>query len=228
MNHVRFRTILYFRGASISHTYALNFDFPKLYPITDASITGLSHAEQVGRLTAGGARFIQLREKRASPKDFYASAERAIEIARRNDAKIIINDRVDIALALGADGVHLGQDDLPPQKAREILGENAIIGFSTHNLEQALAAVKLPVNYIALGPIFTTKTKKNPDEIVGLEKLKIVRKAVGNLPLVAIGGITSENCKSVFQAGANSVAVIGDLLFEPDKITEKTRRFLEL
>jgi thiamine-phosphate pyrophosphorylase len=109
----------------------LNLELPKIYPITDVRLSGLSHAEQVKRLIDGGARFIQLREKHASPKDFYESASEALKIARENRVKIVINDRVDIALALKADGVHLGQDDLPPAEARKILGEKAIIGRKT-------------------------------------------------------------------------------------------------
>ena len=185
----------------------------------------LSHAEQVKQLIAGGAKIIQLREKFAAPKDFFAEAKEALKIARKNDVKIIINDRVDIALALGADGVHLGQNDLPPEHARKILGEKAIIGFSTHNLRQAVEAVKLPVNYIAIGPVFPTKTKANPDEIVGIEAVKKAREAVGNFPLVAIGGITLENFLEVIEAGADSVAVIGDLFSDADKITAKMQRF---
>ena len=116
---------------------------PKIYPITDTRLVNLSHAEQVERLSGGGAKLIQLREKYDSPKDFYEQAKDALEIARKYDVKIIINDRVDIALALKADGVHLGQDDISPAHARKILGEKAIIGFSTHNLKQAIEAVKL-------------------------------------------------------------------------------------
>lgn len=200
----------------------------KIYPITDTGITNLSHAEQVLSLIAGGAKLIQLREKRASAKDFYEDARKALEIARAERVKIIINDRVDIALVLKADGVHLGQNDLPPEQARKILGDEAIIGFSTHNLKQAVEAAKLPVNYLAVGPVFPTKTKENPDEIVGLETVKIVREAIGDFPLVAIGGITFENFREVLKAGANSVAVISDLLSEPEKIGEKMKKFVEL
>ncbi len=117
---------------------------PKIYPITDTRLSKMSHAEQVERFVSGGARVVQLREKYATGRDFFDDATKAIEIARKHGAKIIINDRVDIALALGADGVHLGQDDLPPAEARKILGERAIIGFSTHNGAQAIEAVKLP------------------------------------------------------------------------------------
>jgi len=198
---------------------------PKIYPITDTRLTSLSHAEQVEKLIAGGARFIQLREKHASPKQFYEAAQAAIEIARRDGAKIIINDRVDIALALKADGVHLGQDDLSPAEARKILGENAIIGFSTHSVGQAIEAVTLPLDYIAVGPVFATETKENPDEIVGLEGVRQVRAAIGDFPLVAIGGITTENFRAVLKAGADSLAIIKSVLFPPEKIAENLRSF---
>ena len=202
----------------------MNF-LPKIYPITDTRLTGLSHAEQVEKLIAGGARFIQLREKHASPKEFFAAAQAAIEIARRNSVKIIINDRVDIALALKADGVHLGQDDLPPAAAREILGEKAIIGFSTHNVRQAIEAVKFPVDYVAIGPVFATETKENPDETVGTEGVQKVRAAIGDFPLVAIGGIGTENFQSVFESGADSLAIIKSVLFTTERIAENLRAF---
>jgi thiamine-phosphate diphosphorylase len=198
------------------------FELPKIYPITDRRISGLSHAEQVEKLIEGGARFIQLREKHLAPKDFYLEAEKALAFARARNVKIIINDRVDLASALKTDGVHLGQDDLPPAEARKILGETAIIGFSTHSVEQAIAAVKFPVDYIAIGPIFETSTKENPDAVVGIESLRQVRKSIGAFPLVAIGGITHENARLCLEAGADSVAVISCLLNEPEKIAEKT------
>jgi thiamine-phosphate pyrophosphorylase len=200
---------------------------PKIYPITDVRLTNLSHAEQVEKLIQGGAEIIQLREKYASPRDFYESAKKALEIARRHNVKIIINDRVDIALILKADGVHLGQDDLPPERARRILGEKAIIGFSTHNIEQAISAAGLLVDYLAIGPVFPTKTKENPDEIVGIEAVEKVREAVGDFPLVAIGGITSENFREVLKAGADSVAMISDLLSDTNKITERMKMTVE-
>lgn len=197
----------------------------RIYPITDAALSGLSHAEQVERLAAGGARIIQLREKNGAWRDFYHDAARALESARKRGVKIIINDRVDIALALKADGVHLGQDDLPPAAARKILGERAIIGFSTHNLKQAVEALKLPINYVAIGPVFPTLTKKNADAVVGLETVRRVRASIGNFPLVAIGGINFQNFRDVLEAGADSVAVVSDLLAEPDKISESLAKF---
>jgi len=199
----------------------------KIYPITNTKITNLPHAEQVEKMIDGGAKIIQLREKHHAPKDFYADAKKALEFARKTGVKIIINDRVDVALALKADGVHLGQDDLPPEYAREILGANAIIGFSTHNVAQALEAVKLPIDYIAIGPVFPTKTKSNPDKIVGLEGVKQVREAIGDFPLVAIGGITLENFTDVLNAGADSAAIISDLFPDIDNIAKRMKIFLD-
>jgi thiamine-phosphate pyrophosphorylase len=204
----------------------LLFTLPKFYPITDARISGMSHAEQVERLAEGGATFIQLREKNASPRDFYAAALEAVQAARRLGVRIIINDRVDIAMAVGADGVHLGQDDLPPEKARALLGKDRIIGFSTHDLKQALAASFAPVDYIALGPVFQTSTKEKPDPVVGLVGIGEVKQSISK-PLVAIGGITFERARSVIEAGADSLAVISDL-YSTDDVTERARSFMRL
>jgi thiamine-phosphate pyrophosphorylase len=201
---------------------------PKLYPITDARLSGLSHAEQVARLNDGGASLVQLREKHLSPREFYQAAEEALVVARARNVRLIINDRADIALAIGADGVHLGQDDLPPCAARELLGERAIIGFSTHSIEQATEAASLPVDYIAIGPIFDTSSKENPDAPVGLDGLSRVRQAIGQTPLVAIGGITPETAREVIAAGADSVAVIRSLLKEPAKIERRVRELMSI
>ena len=206
----------------------MNFELPKIYPITDALLSKISHVEQVEKLIKGGANFIQLREKYASPQEFYKSAESALKLARARDVKIIINDRVDIALALKADGVHLGQDDLPPAEARKILGGKAIIGFSTHNIEQAVTAIRFPIDYLAIGPIFTTGTKENPDAVVGLEDLRKVREATGNFPLVAIGGINLENLREVYKAGADSAAIISSLISDTGKISENYKLFSSL
>jgi len=206
----------------------LNFELPKIYPITDALLSKISHVEQVEKLIKGGASFIQLREKYASPQEFYKSAESALKLARARDVKIIINDRVDIALALKADGVHLGQDDLLPAEARKILGGKAIIGFSTHNIEQAVTAIRFPIDYLAIGPIFTTGTKENPDAVVGLEDLRKVREATGNFPLVAIGGINLENLREVYKAGADSAAIISSLISDTGKISENYKLFSSL
>ena len=190
----------------------MSFRVPRVYPITDTKLSGLSHVEQVRQLIEGGATLIQLREKDLSPREFYREAEVALKLARTHGVRLIINDRVDIALALKADGTHLGQADLPPAEARKILGDEAIIGFSTHNIEQARAASTLPVDYLAVGPIFSTTSKKAPDPVVGLPGLRDIRTVIYRLPIVAIGGITLANASEVLGSGADSVAMISGLL----------------
>jgi thiamine-phosphate pyrophosphorylase len=201
---------------------------PKLYPITDVRLSGLRHAEQVARLGAGGATLVQLREKHLSPREFYPEALEALRVARRLGVRLIINDRADIALALKADGVHLGQDDLPPEAARKLLGPRAIIGFSTHSLEQAIGAASLPVDYIAIGPVYSTSSKEKPDPVVGLSGVLSVRHETGSIPLVGIGGITHENASSVLSAGADAVACINCLLERPQEIEDRTRKLLSV
>ena len=198
----------------------------RLYPLTDPSLSGLSHADQVLQLSDGGASLVQLREKNGSPAEFYAQAEEALRIARQYGLKVIVNDRVDIALALKADGVHLGQDDLPPEAARRVLGPDAIIGFSTHNPSQAEVASQMPVDYIAIGPIFATASKEASNSPVGLEGLRLVRQAVGKIPLVAIGGITVENSAAVLDSGADAVAVISNIWQPAGQAPTQVRRFL--
>lgn len=196
---------------------------PRIYPITDVRLSGLSHAQQTLRLIDGGATVIQLREKHLPAHEFCRQAEEALRIARPRGIKIIINDRVDVALALNADGVHLGQDDLPPEAARRILGNNSLIGFSTHNLKQARRASDMPVDYLAIGPIFPTSSKDDTQRLVGLDNLRLIRRAVGSIPLVAIGGITRENASQVIDAGADCVAVISAVLASPHQISERTK-----
>ena len=202
------------------------FRLPRVYPLTDTQLSGLSHAEQVRLFNRGGATLVQLREKQLSPKEFYEQAKAAVTVAVQCGVRLIINDRVDMALAVGAGGVHLGQDDMPPEAARRLLGAEAIIGYSTHNVEQAIEASKLPIDYLAIGPIFTTATKSDTAPVLGLEGLRAVRQAIGDFPLVAIGGITSTNARDVIDAGADSAAVISALLALPDGITEATQTLL--
>ena len=187
----------------------MDLQLPKIYPITDTRLPGLSHLQQLRRLTACGAQLVQLREKGASSKEFFYAASEAVSFAKQNGVRLIINDRADITMTLGADGVHLGQDDLPPAEARALLGADAIIGFSTHSIRQATAALDLPINYLAFGPIFRTASKNSPDPIVGLDALEQVCRLAGPLPVVAIGGIDAANLTSVFAAGAASAAMIG-------------------
>jgi thiamine-phosphate pyrophosphorylase len=198
----------------------------RLYPLTDRRLSGLSHAEQVSHLSEGGATVVQLREKILSPLEFYREAAEAVRVARERSVKIIINDRVDIALALKSDGVHLGQDDLPPEAARKLLGSEVIIGFSTHTVEQALFSTKMPIDYIAIGPIFSTATKQSSETAVGLNGLAQVRQAVGAIPLVAIGGITSQNSQDVLDAGADAIAVVSGIWTSSEQVAAQTKRLL--
>jgi thiamine-phosphate pyrophosphorylase len=197
-----------------------------LYPVTDRHLSGVSHAEQVARLSEAGVKLVQLREKIDAPLKFYSEAEAAMQVAREHGVKIIINDRVDLAMALDADGVHLGQEDMPPEAARRLLGSRAIIGFSTHNLEQARQAAQLPVDYVAIGPIFATSTKKSSNRPIGLQGLERVRKVVGSIPLVAIGGVTAENMALVLKAGADVFAVISDIWKPANQAPTKIGRLL--
>jgi thiamine-phosphate pyrophosphorylase len=201
---------------------------PRVYPITDRSLSNLSHTEQVKRLIAGGAKLIQLREKRAAANVFYDDALAALAYARERGVQIIINDRADIAMVLNADGVHVGQCDLPPDAARRVLGEKAIIGFSTHSLAQALEAIRMPIDYLAIGPVFATSTKENPDPEVGLEGVRRVREATRDFQLIAIGGITRDNAAAVFDAGADSIAVASAVLSEPGSISEAMEELIQL
>ena len=205
----------------------MSFSLPRLYPITDVRASGRSHAEQVEHLAAGGATIIQLRDKHASSRDLYDSALAAVKAARRLGVLLIMNDRVDVAIAAGADGVHLGQDDLPPERVRSLVGPDRIIGFSTHNLEQATAANSLPIDYIAIGPMFETSTKENPDPVVGLDLLGEIKRLVSK-PLVAIGGITLERARQVIEAGADSIAVISDLYSTGDLAARTSEILKEL
>lgn len=148
--------------------------------------------------------------------------------ARKHRVLIIINDRVDIAKAVKADGVHLGQDDLPAEKARELLGDDAIIGLSTHSVEQALNAADQPIDYIAVGPIFATSTKDRPDPVIGIDGLHAVRAAIGTSQLVAIGGIGFNSVANVLKAGADSAAVIKSVIGDPSTIEIQMRRLLSL
>ena len=202
-----------------------SFQLPRVYPLTDVQMSGLSHADQVQLLSLGGATLVQLRDKQMAPRQLYEHARAAVAVAAMTEVQLIINDRVDVALAAGAHGVHLGQDDMPPEAARRLLGDEAVIGYSTHTIEQAKGALTLPVDYIAIGPIFETATKTDTSQTLGLDGLRAVREAVGNFPLVAIGGISHANAREVIEAGADSVAVISAVVSEPD-ITKATRTLI--
>ncbi len=208
---------------------------PGLYAITDRSMSNLSHPEIVERLLAGGARWIQIRDKAATARELFDAVRASLPLTRAVGATLIVNDRVDVALTTDADGVHLGQEDLSVEEAREILGPEKIIGISTHSLAQFEAALATSADYLALGPIYPTDSKENPDPAVGLELLREVRTQTDR-PLVAIGGIGRSRIPDVLAAGADSVAVISALypwpegfdLASPPEITRSVRELLEL
>jgi len=202
----------------------VNLQLPRIYSITDTIISSLCHTEQVEHLLAGGATLIQLREKKDSARVFFDDAANALRLARNAGATIIVNDRVDIALALGAHGVHLGQTDMPVNPARQLLGPEAIIGYSTHNLDQVKAALELPIDYLAFGPIFATRTKQNPDPVAGLDQLREAKAIAGQTPLVAIGGIDQTTLADVFSSGADSAAMISEIVSAPAKIAANLRK----
>lgn len=185
-------------------------ELPKLYAITDRDLSNYDNVEIVRLMLAGGARLIQLRDKEATAREMFDAARKCLEMTRAVGGKLIVNDRVDVALTADVDGVHLGQGDLSVEEAREILGPGKIIGISTHNRAQFKTALETSADYIAIGPVFPTTSKENPDPVVGLELLREVR-ALTDRPLVAIGGITHERAREVLAAGADSVAVISAL-----------------
>ena len=197
--------------------------FPCLYPILVPSRIGGGRIEEVSEfaqeLAGGGARIIQLREKQASSREVLRLA-RELRRVLPSDVALVINDRADLALAADADGVHLGQDDLPPDAARKIIGKSRLLGVSTHDPKQLQAALQTSADYIAIGPVFATISKDNPDPVIGLEGIRHAR-SVTKKPLVAIGGINLENCRSVIEAGADSVALIGAIIKDPRKTTEQ-------
>ena len=197
---------------------------PRLYAILDPEQIMDRDADRVLHdLLAGGVRWLQLRVKALPPSDFLDLARRARTATRSCGCKLIVNDRVDIALACDADGVHLGQEDLPLAVGRKLIG-NKIIGVSTHDLDQAREAEQNGADYIGFGPMFGTSTKDTGYTARGVEMLRQIRAGV-TLPIVAIGGINEQNVQQVWQAGANSAAIISDIL-RAENITAKTARIV--
>ena len=204
---------------------------PRLYAILDADAAtsaGWTLIDLASACLAGGAGFLQLRAKNAASGWLLDTAADLVQRARPSGAIVIVNDRADIARLAGADGVHLGQDDLAPAGARTVLGEGAIVGLSTHTPEQIEAALAQPISYLAIGPVFSTATKATGYEAVGLERVRYAsdRARTRQLPLVAIGGITVESAPAVIEAGADAVAVIGDLLSTGDP-ERRVRAYVE-
>jgi thiamine-phosphate pyrophosphorylase len=201
---------------------------PRLYAILDTSCFRLPHSDDLVRaaeeLQVAGVHLLQYRNKSGNAQQML---EQARELRQRlgNSVKLIMNDRADLAVVAGFDGVHVGQDDLSPEGARKVIGENLWLGVSTHNPEQVEGADMTSADYVAVGPVFATGSKAKPDPVIGLEGLRRARDLTRK-PLVAIGGITRTNCRSVIDAGADSVAVISDLVREPRKSAEEFLRIL--
>jgi thiamine-phosphate pyrophosphorylase len=189
---------------------------PFAYPIVDAArLYGRDVAAVVDTLARAGAGLIQLRAKGLPDRRLVAMAREAVAAAHASGAILVINDRADVARLVGADGLHVGQEDLLPADVRMVVGPQALLGLSTHAVDQLEQAAGEPVDYVAIGPVFATRSKENPDPVVGLEMVRRAR-ALTSRPLVAIGGITRETARAVVEAGADGVAVVSGLLDAPD------------
>jgi thiamine-phosphate pyrophosphorylase len=199
---------------------------PRLYPILDRNC--FADAESIYKaaleLCAADCPLLQYRNKSGNARQMLDEA-RALKERLGASVRLIMNDRADLCLAAGFDGLHVGQDDLSPDSARRIIGPDRWLGVSTHNPEQLSEADKTSADYVAIGPVFATNSKANPDPVVGLEGVRRARELTGK-PLVAIGGITRANARSVIEAGADSVAVISDLIRDPRKSAEEFLRVL--
>jgi thiamine-phosphate pyrophosphorylase len=200
--------------------------FPALYAILDPSFAPSPPVEFARKLADAGVELIQLRDKRAAARKIHHEASELVAHLSPRGVRIIVNDRPDIAAIVGAGGVHVGQDDLPVEQARRICGPSCWVGISTHSIEQFRKAMLTSADYIAVGPVFPTVAKESPDPVVGIDFVRAVRRLTAK-PIVAIGGITAENAADVFRAGADSVAVIRDLLSASDTAA-RAREYLEI
>ena len=198
---------------------------PRLYVILDAALLNSSLQDCAQELAAAGVRLMQYRDNAACARDLLKTSRELVFSLKPQGVSLIVNDRPDVAALADAAGVHVGQDDLNPEQARAVVGKEMWVGISTHNLEQFRRAVSTSADYIAVGPIFATTSKANPDPVVGLDLIRLVR-SLTDKPIVAIGGITLESAASVIAAGADSVAVIRDVVCAADP-GERARRFLE-
>ena len=199
---------------------------PPLYVILDAALLPSDPIELTKKLLDAGARLFQYRDKTPSSRELLHASQALCLTVRQHGGTFLVNDRADISRLAGASGVHLGQDDLSVAAAREVVGTSCLIGLSTHNLPQFEAAVESSADYIAVGPIFPTTGKHNPDPVVGVDFLRAVRKLTTK-PIVAIGGITLARARQVIDAGADSVAVIGDVLKAKNPV-DRVRQYLQM
>jgi thiamine-phosphate pyrophosphorylase len=193
----------------------MSVNLPPLYAVIDPDQTkGRPIEEVLSELLRAGVKLLQLRAKSLAAKDFVELAKFVRSETDSHNCRLIVNDRADVAMLCNADGVHLGQDDLPLQVGRKLLG-NKIIGISTHDIEQARQAQRDGADYIGFGPMFGSRTKDTGYSARGLAMLKEIRAAV-TVPIVAIGGITEQNVSQIWQAGADSAAIISDILASKD------------
>ena len=202
---------------------------PRFYPILDPEIAaryGFAPIAAAEQSLEGGARILQFRHKGFFSREVFAQMERVARLCREAGARFVVNDRADLAALTGA-ALHLGQDDLLPSAARKVVGTAALIGFSTHNEQQLRAAATEPADYLALGPIFGTASKQNPDPVVGIDELRRLR-PLTDRPLVAIGGITLDNAKAVLDAGADAVAIIAGLFGDDGNLRARTEEWVSL
>ena len=197
---------------------------PRLYVILDAGLLREPAAEIARKLIGAGVEVLQYRAKKVPAKEMLASSRELAEAARAGGARFFVNDRPDVASLAEADGVHVGQDDLGVEEARGVVGPDAWVGLSTHNIEQFEKALRSSADSIAVGPIFATSSKASPDPVVGLGLIRRARRLTGR-PIVAIGGITLERAAEVIEAGADSVAVIRDVL-RAENPAERVRQYL--
>jgi thiamine-phosphate pyrophosphorylase len=199
---------------------------PRLYVILDAALLTVPEIECAQRLVAAGVRLLQYRNKRASARELFECSKRLSSLLISQGVTFVVNDRPDVAAAAEASGVHVGQEDLGAEAARSVIGAGGLLGVSSHNMEQFKDAAATSADYVAVGPVFSTFTKANPDPVVGIELIRRVR-ALSDKPIVAIGGITLERAAEVIRAGADSVAVISDILLAPDP-GQRARQYIEL
>jgi thiamine-phosphate pyrophosphorylase len=204
----------------------MRFVPPRLYVILDSALLTRPAPEVARELAQAGVRLMQYRNKAAPARELLDDSRELVLVLRPSGVSLIVNDRADVAALAGAEGVHVGQDDLEVEQARHIVGVSRWVGVSTHNIEQFQRATATSADYIAVGPVFSTSSKANPDPVVGTELIRQVR-ALTDKPIVAIGGITLERAASVISAGADSVAVISDILRAGDP-AERARRYLEV
>jgi thiamine-phosphate pyrophosphorylase len=186
----------------------------------------IPETECAEKLAAAGVRLLQYRNKRASARELFESSKQLSSLLVPQGVSFLVNDRADVALAAGASGVHVGQEDLGVEAARTMVGSEKLLGVSTHELGQFEGAAVTSADYVAVGPIFSTSTKANPDPVVGIEFIRSVR-PLTEKPIVAIGGITLERAVEVIQAGADCVAVISDILLASDP-GKRARQYIEL